>query len=86
MGRQGFRTRASRSNLAFAESRMRIEGDPDPDRLGLCFDPQTSGGLLISVAPESMAKVQDYVEARGQPRPPCVGEVRPREEVILILG
>jgi selenide,water dikinase len=85
LGRKGFRTRASRSNRAFAEALMRIEGDPDPDRLALCFDPQTSGGLLISVPPESLEDVQQYLVDRGEPRPACVGEVRAQEDSRLVL-
>ena len=85
LGRQGFRTRASRSNRAFAEPLMRIEGDPDPDRLELCFDPQTSGGLLISIPPDAREGLQQYLVERGQPCPPCVGEVRTREDASLVV-
>ncbi len=48
--RQGFKTRANKSNREYLEPVMRIDDAVDRDRLELAFDPQTSGGLLISVS------------------------------------
>ena len=47
--RRGFRTRASDSNREFALPHLHIQPGVDSDRLEFVFDPQTSGGLLISV-------------------------------------
>lgn len=85
LGRQGFQTRANRSNRAFAEPVMCIEGDLDPDRLELCFDAQTSGGLLISLPADSIELLQRRITEQGEPPPTRVGEVRARGSSLLIL-
>ena len=46
-------TRASKSNREFVRDRLRIEPGVDPTLLEFAFDAQTSGGLLIAVAPEN---------------------------------
>jgi selenide,water dikinase len=43
----------------------------------LLFDPQTSGGLLIAVAPDAAEELQQQMLARGVAAPPLVGEVIP---------
>ncbi len=40
---------------------------PDDPRIQLLFDPQTSGGLLIAVAPEDHAALVTALETRGTP-------------------
>jgi len=49
----GCLTRAHRTNPGYVESLGPLEGDPEP----LLFDPQTSGGLLIGVAPDRTARL-----------------------------
>jgi selenide,water dikinase len=44
-------SRATDSNRAFASESMRVETDEHTLRFGYLFDAQTSGGLLISIAP-----------------------------------
>jgi selenide,water dikinase len=44
-----FRTRASKSNKEYAAPHTLLDGTPDPVRLEVFYDAQTSGGLLISV-------------------------------------
>ena len=61
----GFKTRANKSNREFLEPVMRIDDAVDRDRVELAFDPQTSGGLLISVPPEQAAAVS--CEQVGEP-------------------
>lgn len=48
-----------KNNQKYSESRVRREAEIDPDLYTLMFDPQTSGGLLISM-PE--ASVNRYLE------------------------
>ena len=43
------------------------------------FDPQTSGGLLLAVSPESAAKLEAELQAAGLPAR-IVGEIIPKTE------
>ena len=84
LGQQGFRTRANRSNRAYAEPMLRSEGELDPDRLELCFDAQTSGGLLISVPPAAVEALIRRVVDSGEPRAePCGPGVGPRQLAVI---
>ena len=85
LGRQGYRTRANKSNRAFTESQMRIDGNPDPDGLELCFDAQTSGGLLMATPAASLEHVVRFIVDHGEPAPVRIGEVVLQEEAQLIL-
>lgn len=83
--KQGFKTRASASNRQFAETLMSIEGDPDPIRLELAFDAQTSGGLLISVSPDSAESVVRNLQATGAHSACIVGSVLEKQAEWLLL-
>lgn len=85
LGQQGFRTRANRSNRAYAEPMLRCEGELDPDRLELCFDAQTSGGLLISVPPAAVDALIRRVVECGEPAPSHVGQVSARGSAAVIV-
>lgn len=82
---KGHKTRASASNRAFAEPRMRIEGNPDPERLEFVFDAQTSGGLLISVPAERADELVEYVRARGARAACIVGSVIEKQTLPVLL-
>jgi selenide,water dikinase len=49
------------------------------------FDPQTSGGLLISVAPGAAENLLEALKAKGVPEAAMVGEVlaEPKERIIV---
>jgi selenide,water dikinase len=66
------------SNREYFEPGVESRG-VDAALLDLCYDPQTSGGLLASVDAAAAAGVRDALEAAGVP---CavVGEVRTRGE------
>ena len=66
------------SNREFFEPGVESSG-VDAALLDLCYDPQTSGGLLASVKAAAAAEIRDALEAVGVP---CalVGEVRTRGE------
>lgn len=61
----GYKTRASNSNRSFAEPTMHIAGSPNSERLEFAFDAQTSGGLLISVAPERADELVEQAREGG---------------------
>ena len=85
----GNHTRASASNRSGIEASMRIKGSPNPLALAMVFDPQTSGGLLISVAAEHADALVTACIAAGAEATALVGEVHPRtgesQEPLLVL-
>jgi selenide,water dikinase len=56
-----------RTNKAHFEEGVRIEREIDPGLLQLLYDPQTSGGLLVAVAPESLDAAARALRAAGVP-------------------
>lgn len=50
-----------KNNREFAECAVEMAGDIDPALLNLLYDPQTSGGLLISVAEEQAAELEQSI-------------------------
>ena len=68
-------TRASKSNRAFLDGRLRIEPTADPSRLEFAFDAQTSGGLLIAVDPRHLGRLLEELQSR---RRGLLGGRRPR--------
>ena len=86
LARQGNKTRASATNRSFAESTMRIEGEPESLRLEFAFDAQTSGGLLISVAEERADELVERAQNAGAKNACIVGSVQEKRDVSLILA
>ena len=62
--RQGALPGGLNNNRAFAECAVAVGDGIDPVALALLYDPQTSGGLLISVPPESAALIPGRVIGR----------------------
>jgi len=75
----GNHTRASKTNRDGVANVMQIVGSPDPLQLEMAFDPQTSGGLLISVAAEHAAELVAACVAAGATATTLVGEVGDRD-------
>ncbi len=79
-------TRASASNRRFVENLMRVEGgDPDPVRLELLFDAQTSGGLLFSVPEADAGRLIDRAREAGAADACVVGSVLAKQQHSLII-
>ncbi|HTI66033.1 MAG TPA: selenide, water dikinase SelD [Caulobacteraceae bacterium] len=75
LSRGGLRSGASGRNWASYGGSVDLpEGLPDWRRDLLC-DPQTSGGLLLSVAPEAEAEILALVRSRGFDRACRIGEM-----------
>jgi selenide,water dikinase len=85
LARQGNRTRASTTNRSFVEPSLRIEGRPDPVRLEMFFDAQTSGGLLISVPAEREEELIERIGNTGGGAASLVGSVTEKQDVSIIL-
>lgn len=71
----GVRTGASGRNWDSYGASMALPGGFEGWRRDLLTDPQTSGGLLIAVAPEASAAVLDQVRAAGFGRAAVVGRM-----------
>jgi selenide,water dikinase len=83
--RKGHFTRASKTNAKYVAPELRIEGKPDPVRVEVFYDAQTSGGLFISVpAAKADALVQKAI-AQGCPSACIIGEVSERQKVALVV-
>lgn len=68
------------NRLHFA-ARVRADG-ADPVTADLCYDPQTSGGLLVAVSPTAIDAVLGHLAAAGVNGVP-IGEVRAPGEFLL---
>jgi selenide,water dikinase len=80
-----FFTRASATNAAYVASGLRIEGKPDPVRLEIFYDAQTSGGLLISVPADRADDLVKGARSRGAAATCVVGEVVERQGDALLI-
>ena len=81
-----YHTRASKSNRAFLEGRLRVEPGADPLGVEYAFDAQTSGGLLIAVDPEHLDRLLAELQGRGALAAAVVGRVVARRgEVAIVL-
>ena len=85
LAKQGFITRANKTNREFCQSMVSIEAGADKALLEMVYDPQTSGGLLISVPEqhaEGMVKhINDHDSANAQ----IVGTVQQNQGYALRL-
>ncbi len=80
---EGFLTKAHRSNREYVQARCDFSKFSDKDTLVL-FDPQTSGGLLLSVNPSEADETLQRLRKRF-PSAQIVGEVVERSEQDWIL-
>jgi selenide,water dikinase len=80
-----FKTRASKTNFEYVESQIAFEGEKDPILSEFLWDAQTSGGLLISVAPEKADLLRTRLPEMGATFSAIIGEVKPKQEKALIF-
>ena len=62
-------------NQAYAMSWVRLDDDADPVAPAILYDPQTSGGLLVALPPESAARFVDDLRACGNDAVAVIGRV-----------
>ncbi|MNT00436.1 Selenide, water dikinase [compost metagenome] len=75
---KGFLTKAHRSNALYTETGVNSEKLSTLQKL-LLNDPQTSGGLLLSVRKDKAAELVKQLQARFA-KTAVIGEVRPRND------
>ncbi len=74
---EGLLPGGTRKNLAYVEPHVRWDpGITEAERLLLC-DAQTSGGLLLAVAPDDVAALCSELARRGAPARAVIGEIVP---------
>jgi len=81
--RAGFIPAGLIANRDFAECVVGYEGVGEDDR-ALLFDPQTAGGLLISVASEKAKELTQALQAEKVPAAE-IGEVLPQQKPLILV-
>lgn len=83
--RTGFVPGGAHNNRRFFEPGVRMSESIEPPVRDLLYDPQTSGGLLISVENGSAGALLERLKEKGMREAAIVGEVSagPKEEVIV---
>ena len=77
--RKGTGTGVTGCNLRLVEGKLKLAGILAEEMLTLLADPQTSGGLLMAVPPESADKLLAALLGSGESRAARIGEVFPAE-------
>lgn len=80
-----YRTRGSAGNRDYAEPRVRFDGAPDPFRAEFLFDPQTSGGLLISVPGDRVDELVRRLTEAGTIAAAVIGEIVPQRDAAIVV-
>lgn len=75
LARAGIATGAARRNWASYGEEVRLASDLAPWWEGLLCDPQTSGGLLVAVAPDAAESVLQEVRQAGFARAAIIGRM-----------
>ena len=85
LARAGNRSRANTSNREFTSPHTRVDVEVDATRLEFCFDPQTSGGLLVALPPDRATELVARCRVHGALAACAVGSVQARSDVALHL-
>ncbi|MEA1652168.1 selenide, water dikinase SelD [Nitrospirillum sp. BR 11164] len=80
----GFITGASNRNWASYGEETRLPADLAPWQRALLTDPQTSGGLLVAVAPERAEDICRQIVEAGYPMARVIGSVTEGEPVVRV--
>ena len=80
--RAGFIPGGLNANRDFAECLVGYDDEVDDTLKTLLFDPQTAGGLIISVAPDSAAKLESALKNASVPAV-RIGEILPQAKPLI---
>jgi selenide,water dikinase len=75
---QGMLTRGDRNNRIYVGEKVRFAGDISAHMQSALFDPQTAGGLLISLNPDAAGRFMNLIPAAA-----VIGNVRERGDVLI---
>ena len=78
------KTGGMKTNREYFSPSVRVESPVDPSIVDLAYDPQTSGGLLISVAGAQADRLADALERNGVAAA-RIGEATPPQDVRVIV-
>ena len=81
----GFIPGGLKANREFAECSVKYSGDISEDLKTLLYDPQTAGGLLLSVPSETAKGLVAAMEVAGVPAV-RIGEVLPKSEKLIEIS
>jgi selenide,water dikinase len=85
LAKRGFLTAGGMSNREFAGGEVTIKGNLTTDMEMLLYDPQTSGGLLVSVPAGNVDAYVEAVRVKGAAEAAVIGEVLEKGESSIIL-
>lgn len=84
--RAGANTRMTPLNRELVAAHLRVGPEVAREEEELCYDPQTSGGLLISLSPRHAEGLLEQLQKTGNPEAAVIGEVlasdEPRLEIV----
>lgn len=84
LARRGVTTGCTKDNARHVADRLTLHRDLSPEQRQLLFDPQTSGGLLISLPQDKAAPCVEALTAKGH-RAALIGRTHPGEPRLQIL-
>ena len=84
LAQQGVSTGAATRNWDSYGNGVRLPPDLAPWQQALLCDPQTSGGLLVSCAPEAVADVLTRFHQEGFAAASVIGQMRAGETLITV--
>lgn len=82
LAQRGFLTRACRASRAFLGDRLDV-GRTEDVLVNVLADAQTSGGLLISVAPDTLADLRRALQDNATPSASVIGKVTSRRDTTI---
>jgi selenide,water dikinase len=82
--KEGFLTKAHRTNREYAESSIKYLAQIQVDEKNVLYDPQTSGGLFLSVSDGYSSDILKKLKSRF-PMAEIIGEVCPHQEESLTI-
>jgi selenide,water dikinase len=85
MYRKGMTTGVNRSNRQLVEVHVKFQAGISPQMQEMVVDPQTSGGLLVSVRGDQAEDLLRKLHQNGVSAARIIGRVRPREKRYLIF-
>jgi selenide,water dikinase len=78
-------SRATVSNREHLAHRYSVSPGADAKKIDYAFDPQTSGGLLVSISPERADHFVSELKSRGAYASAIVGVVAPRKRPLAVV-